>query len=114
MPADVTLPADLDPRARWTLETVAAAAGVRVVERGAPLLDVELDLDGAFFHLARLEEAPGAPQDEHGRFPGVRLLAAAGRGSGRRARAAVAEAIRGRRASSPRRRIPAGLASPSP
>src|SRR5262249_26890508 len=69
MPADVTLPARLDARSRWALETIAAAAGVRVVERGAPALDVELDVGRAFFHLARLEERDGAPQDEHGRFP---------------------------------------------
>src|SRR4051812_17074021 len=69
MPADVTLPAELEARDRWVLETLAAAAGVRVVPRGAPLLDVAVDLEGAFFHLARLEEQRGAPQDEHGRFP---------------------------------------------
>ena len=67
MPA-IALPPELDPRLRWLLAQLAAAAGLAIGP--GPLLTPpdEWHLEGAFGVLARLEELAGA-KDEHGRFP---------------------------------------------
>ena len=64
----IALPLELDPRHRWLLEQVAAAAGLAIGQ--GPLLTppLEWQLEQAFGVLARLEELGGA-KDEHGRFP---------------------------------------------
>jgi hypothetical protein len=71
MPAPtIRLPWQLSPEHRFAAESLAAAAGVRVTaDEGPELRFDDADLDLAFLHLARAEEAPGAPADEHGRFP---------------------------------------------
>jgi hypothetical protein len=70
MPApSIRLPWELSPEHRFAAESLAAAAGARVTADDGPELRFdEADLDVAFFHLSRAEEAPGASLDEHGRF----------------------------------------------
>jgi hypothetical protein len=70
------IPADVDRRARWVLDSIGAtevgfgddvpyvAEAWEQVERGEVPDD---DVAAGFFHLARVEERSG-PRDEHGRF----------------------------------------------
>jgi hypothetical protein len=71
------IPADVEQRARWVLDSIGAtelgfgddvpyhAAAWEAVARGERPPDD--DVAEAFFHLARVEERSG-PRDEHGRF----------------------------------------------
>jgi hypothetical protein len=74
----VTVPAPVERRARWVLDTIGArdlaygddlpyrAEAWEQVDRGE--LPAGDEVAEAFFHLARVEEKTG-PRDQHGRFP---------------------------------------------
>jgi hypothetical protein len=65
----IRLPWELSAERRFAAESLVAAAGARVTADSGPELDLDAaDLDLAFHHLARVEEAPGSDADEHGRF----------------------------------------------
>ena len=108
MPAPaIRLPWELSIERRWVAESLVAAAGARVTPDTGP----ELALDGDRPRRRRSatsrgsRRAPGSATDEHGRFPGVRLVSRARRGAGRRARLPRSPRRSARRASRRRRRL---------